>query len=149
MEIQVRKLEWPPNCPRGRRVHSRANALIRYCIAHYGGDVGDDTIYRWASEGEKWSEPFASYESAQVAAQGDYDDRVRTEIILMGWKPIETAPKENPEWVFLFVPGHGPARAIWRRKRKWWESHTSGKEITAATHWMQLPTPPLASRSAS
>lgn len=81
MSVSVKKLEWPPICPRGQRVHSRPNALIRYCIAHYGGEVGDETIYRWASEGGKWSEPFASYEDAQHAAQGDYTDRVLTEIV--------------------------------------------------------------------
>lgn len=61
----------------------------------------------------------------------------------MEWQPIETAPKDAPEWVFLFVPGHGPVRAIWRRKRKWWESHATGRAITRATHWMPLPAAPV------
>jgi len=65
---------------------------------------------------------------------------------LCGWRPIESAPKDNPEWVFLYVPGHGPARAIWRRKNKWWESHATGREITSATHWRPLPPAPQGGR---
>lgn len=85
MRIAVKQLEWPPECPRGQRVRSRPNALIRYAIAHYGPDgVSGGTIYRWASEGGKWSEPFKTYDAAKHAAQGDYRDRVLTEISVDG-----------------------------------------------------------------
>jgi len=62
------------------------------------------------------------------------------------WQPIETAPKD--EWIFLFVPGHGPARAIWRSGRGW-VSHCSGKIITKGTHWMRLPAPPVDHQSSA
>ncbi|KKM22878.1 hypothetical protein LCGC14_1620870 [marine sediment metagenome] len=60
------------------------------------------------------------------------------------WQPIETAPKDGT-WVFLFVPGHGPARARWSHNpgmADGWRSHGTGRTITQGTHWMPLPEPP-------
>lgn len=73
----VKPLEFPEACPRGRRAESRPNSILKYTIAHYGGDVGEP-VYRWASEGGSWSEPFYSYEAVKEAANGDYIDRVLT-----------------------------------------------------------------------
>jgi hypothetical protein len=56
------------------------------------------------------------------------------------WQPIETAPKDGT-WVFLFVPGHGPARARWNGQS--WMAHTNARQITRGTHWMPLPAPPV------
>ncbi len=75
--VNIKPLEFPPTCPRGQRVHSRPQALIRYTIAHYAGDDGN-AVYRWASESESWSEPHNSYgEAAKGCARADYEDRVR------------------------------------------------------------------------
>ncbi len=60
------------------------------------------------------------------------------------WQSMETAP-ENGSWVFLFVPGHGPARARWSHNpgmADGWRSHNTGRTITKGTHWMPLPAPP-------
>jgi hypothetical protein len=73
--LSVKPLEFPPTCPRGQRVHSRPQALIRYTIAHYAGD-DDNAVYRWASESGSWSEPHNSYEAAKGCAQADYEDRI-------------------------------------------------------------------------
>jgi hypothetical protein len=73
--LRVAPLEWPPQCPRGQRVHSRPKALIRYTIAHYGGDTGE-AVYRWASEGMNWSEPHHTYDAAKGCAQADYEHRI-------------------------------------------------------------------------
>lgn len=109
-----------PNCP-----HCKAYGQYTY---RYNLHQGDPCIHCGTPHDEVASGPCATLSSAPARAGG--------------WRTLESAPKENPEWVFLYVPGHGPARAIWRRKRKWWESHTTGREITAATHWMPLPLPP-------
>jgi len=78
--VKVKPLEFPTNCPRGWRVHSRPSALIRYTIVHYGGDVGDP-IYRWGSEGLGWSEPHHTYEAAIGCAQADYETRIRSALV--------------------------------------------------------------------
>lgn len=58
-----------------------------------------------------------------------------------GWATIDSAPA-NGDWIFLHVPGHGPTRARYRL-RMGWESHSTGREITKATHWRPLPKPPV------
>lgn len=62
------------------------------------------------------------------------------------WQAIETAPKDGT-WVFLFVPGHGPARARWYVSLHLgidgvWQSFDTGNTIHRGTHWMPLPDPP-------
>lgn len=64
-----------------------------------------------------------------------------------GWQTIDSAPKDG-RWVFLHVPGHGPARARWHA-RMGWESHNNGREITKATHWRPMFGEPSAPISAS
>jgi len=65
--------------------------------------------------------------------------------VSLTWQPIETAPKAKG-WLFLFVPGHGPARAIWSKRKTGdeygWVGHGSGRYITRGTHWMPIPEPP-------
>lgn len=77
-QVVVNGLRWPPECPRGQRVHGRGAPFdgVEYCIAHYGGSHGDDTVYRWAAPKSKWSEPFDSFDAAKAAAQADYDKRI-------------------------------------------------------------------------
>jgi len=61
------------------------------------------------------------------------------------WKLISTAPKDGT-WVFLYVPGHGPARARWDKNFAYhrnstvgaWLGHHQAKVITAGTHWMPV-----------
>ena len=53
----------------------------------------------------------------------------------MTWQPIETAPEDA--WVYTWGPseGHGISRHCWGLD----------PPFGGATHWMPLPTPPLAS----
>lgn len=71
--VKVKALEWPSECPRGRRVSG--NGLVVYCIAHYGGGIGDP-IYRWAAPLSSWSKPFYSFDEAKAGAQADYERRI-------------------------------------------------------------------------
>lgn len=80
-DVEVKKLEWPPQCPRGQRVHNRP-ALVEYTIAHYGGDSGSDTVYRWASIKAAWSGALDSYDEAKAAAQADFEQRIRSALVL-------------------------------------------------------------------
>lgn len=74
-EPAVKTLEWPNECPKGRRVAGKG--LLEYCIAHYGGDVGDP-VYRWAAPSSSWSEPLYTFEAAKAAAQADFESRIRS-----------------------------------------------------------------------
>ncbi len=66
----------------------------------------------------------------------------------MQWHSLETAPTETMEYgdsVFLFIPGHGPARARYAVDSDGigaWISWERQVKIHGATHYMQLPAAP-------
>lgn len=67
----------------------------------------------------------------------------------MGWKPIETAPKDETV-VLLFCPERwdtaGVVVAFWSEDfAAWYEREASSHSVSEEpTHWMPLPAPPAA-----
>lgn len=103
-QVVVKGLRWPPECPRGQRVHGRGAPFdgVEYCIAHYSGSHGDDIVYRWAPPKGKWSEPFDSFEAAKAAAQADYEQRILSALAsptdadaAVVWRSMDSAPKDG------------------------------------------------------
>jgi Lar family restriction alleviation protein len=83
--VGIKPLEWPAECPRGRRVNgSGLNGTLIYCIVHHGAPY----IYQWAAASSPWSEPFESYEAATAAAQSDYEFRIRAALVA---QPVDEA----------------------------------------------------------
>lgn len=78
--VAVRPLDWPKECPRGKRINS-IGGLLKYCITHYGADPDTGVVFRWALEGCAWSEAFFAYEHAIAAVQADYEARIRSALV--------------------------------------------------------------------
>lgn len=106
--VSVKPLEFPPRCPRGQRVHSRPQALIRYTIAHHGGDAGS-TVFQWASERGQWSEPHHTYEAAIGCAQADYEQRICSALVIEPAQPdaySQGAKEMREKCIAVVASGH-------------------------------------------
>lgn len=81
MGAVVKPLDWPDECPRGKRVKSKGG-LIQYTIVLYGGSNPElPAIYRWGRYEGAWSDPCETYEAAKAAAQADYEACIRSVFI--------------------------------------------------------------------
>jgi hypothetical protein len=75
------------------------------------------------------------------------DRRMRPEdldgrISIVGWQPIETAPKDGTE--ILAVWCGKLMLALWNTEANNWQEYSNGDFDTGGelTHWMPLPEPP-------
>ena len=80
-------------------------------------------------------------EGFEIDEAADEIERLRA---LTEWQPIETAPKEPLEWVWLYTPLLGRVRAMRQLHPSgdYWESHDTGRPVTHATHWKPVTPPP-------
>lgn len=104
-----------------------------WMVTHHSRKTGQYRLSPVQSRWELWQAAFLS------SSKGEAE----------GWRSMDSAPLTG-EWVFLYVPGHGPTRARWNGALHCFLSHTTGKPIRRATHWRPMfAAPALPSSEAS
>jgi len=105
-----------------------------------------------------WGDPFyrpLRYREGIEAALRAHAEWMRENgmvIMVQGWQPIETAPRDDDEGPFIMVfgpDGIDKARWIGWLCDPYWQRPVTAEydnedaRVTSPTHWMHLPEPPM------